>query len=52
MDGSWHLLRIGTLIPEGWCDAIYAAIARNRYRWFGRTERCAWLTPKQWVRLR
>jgi predicted DCC family thiol-disulfide oxidoreductase YuxK len=49
--GSWHLLRIGALIPEGWRDTAYAAIARNRYRWFGHTEYCARLTPEQRARL-
>ena len=51
MGGSWHLLRIGRLIPQGWRDAVCAAIARNRYRWFGRTAYCARLTPEQRTRL-
>jgi predicted DCC family thiol-disulfide oxidoreductase YuxK len=51
MGGPWHLLRIGALIPEGWRDAVYAAIARNRYRWFGHSEYCARLTPEQRTRL-
>jgi predicted DCC family thiol-disulfide oxidoreductase YuxK len=49
MGGPWHLLRIGTLIPQGWRDFVYAAIARNRYRWFGRSK--YWLTPEQRTRL-
>jgi predicted DCC family thiol-disulfide oxidoreductase YuxK len=51
MGGVWHLLRVGALIPEGWRDALYAAMARSRYRWFGRTEYCARLTPEQRARL-
>jgi predicted DCC family thiol-disulfide oxidoreductase YuxK len=51
MGGVWHLLRVGALIPEGWRDALYASIARNRYRWFGRVEFCARLTPEQRARL-
>jgi predicted DCC family thiol-disulfide oxidoreductase YuxK len=51
MGGSWRLLRIGTLIPEAWRDVVYAAIARNRYRWFGHSEYCARLTPEQRTRL-
>lgn len=51
MGGFWHLLRVGTLVPERWRDALYASIARNRYRWFGRTEYCARLTPEQQARL-
>jgi predicted DCC family thiol-disulfide oxidoreductase YuxK len=51
MGGFWHLLRVGALIPEGWRDALYAIIARNRYRWFGRVEYCTRLTPEQRDRL-
>jgi predicted DCC family thiol-disulfide oxidoreductase YuxK len=51
MGGIWHLVRIGALIPEGWRDVLYALIARNRYRWFGRVEYCALLTPEQRARL-
>ncbi len=51
MGGFWHVPRVGALIPEGWRDAVYASIARNRYRWFGRTGYCARLTPEQRARL-
>ncbi len=51
MGGFWHLLRVGALIPEGWRDAVYASIAGNRYRWFGRTGYCVRLTPEQRARL-
>src|SRR5262245_61234458 len=34
MGGFWHLLRVSALVPEGWRDALYALVARNRYRWF------------------
>jgi predicted DCC family thiol-disulfide oxidoreductase YuxK len=51
MGGFWHLLRVGALIPERWRDALYASTARNRYRWFGRVEYCALLTPEQRARL-
>jgi predicted DCC family thiol-disulfide oxidoreductase YuxK len=51
MGGVWHLLRVGALIPERWRDALYVTIARNRYRWFGRAEYCALLTPEQRARL-
>jgi predicted DCC family thiol-disulfide oxidoreductase YuxK len=49
--GIWHVLRICALIPEGWRDVLYGVIARNRYRWFGRIEYCALLTPQQQARL-
>lgn len=51
LGGSWHLLRVGALIPESWSDRIYALVARNRYRWFGTAEHCALLSPDQRARL-
>lgn len=51
LGGPWRLLRVGLVIPERWRDALYALIARNRYRWFGKTEHCALLTPEQRARL-
>ncbi len=51
MGGFWHLLRVSALIPERWRDALYVTTARNRYRWFGRAEYCALLTPEQRTRL-
>ena len=51
LGGPWRILRIGALVPRGWRDAAYAAVARNRYRWFGRADHCALLTPAQRARL-
>lgn len=51
LGGPWRLLRAGKLVPRGWRDPAYAMVARNRYRWFGRTGRCALLTPEQRARL-
>jgi predicted DCC family thiol-disulfide oxidoreductase YuxK len=51
MGGIWHVPRICALIPEGWRDVLYALTARNRYRWFGRVDYCALLTPQQRARL-
>jgi predicted DCC family thiol-disulfide oxidoreductase YuxK len=51
LGGFWHLLRMMTALPEAWRDRIYAAVARNRYRWFGTTEHCLLLTPEQRARL-
>lgn len=39
------------LIPRPLRDAAYRLIARNRYRWFGKAEACALLTPEQRQRL-
>ena len=38
-------------VPERWRDAAYALVARSRYRWFGKVDHCALLTPEQRARL-
>jgi len=42
LPGAWKLLRVFVVIPRPIRDAVYRLIARNRYRWFGKTEAC-WL---------
>ena len=51
LGGAWHCLRAGAIVPGRWRDAAYALVARNRYRWFGKVEQCALLTPEQRARL-
>jgi len=51
LGGWWHILRVAALIPERLRDWVYAVIARNRYRWFGKTEYCTLLTTEQRRRL-
>ena len=41
----WPLAFAAILIPRGARDAAYSWIARNRYRWFGRTDACALPPP-------
>ena len=36
----WPLLFAGVVVPRFLRDAIYKYIARNRYRWFGKSETC------------
>lgn len=40
LDGAWPLLYAFIVIPRPLRDAVYAWIARHRYRWFGRLETC------------
>ena len=47
----WRLLRVGLLIPRPLRDVAYDLVARNRYRWFGRTRHCALLAPEERARL-
>jgi len=41
----WGWVRLGRLVPRFLRNAVYDLIARNRYRWFGRTEVCWLPTP-------
>jgi predicted DCC family thiol-disulfide oxidoreductase YuxK len=43
--GAWKFLTVLRLIPRVARDWIYSTIARNRYRWFGRTAACMIPTP-------
>ncbi|MEM9086311.1 MAG: DCC1-like thiol-disulfide oxidoreductase family protein [Pseudomonadota bacterium] len=52
MGGAWHLARVFQIIPRSIRDWAYDLVARNRYKWFGKTEEaCALLTPDQRARL-
>src|ERR1044071_9512920 len=42
----WRLARGGKLLPKPLRDWAYDAIARNRYRWFGRRELCPAPAPE------
>src|SRR5437867_12650875 len=47
LGGRWRLALVGKLVPRPVRDWLYDRIAENRYRWFGRTDQCALLTPEQ-----
>ena len=42
LSGSIRCLLLGYVLPRFIRDAIYRWIARNRYRWFGKSDNCAW----------
>lgn len=42
----WSLLWAGVLVPRPLRDALYRLVARHRYRWFGRAERCRVPSPE------
>jgi len=45
--GGWMLLLIpGYILPRFIRDAIYDAVAKRRYKWFGRKEECMIPTPE------
>ena len=37
---GWQFFYLLHFIPKSFRDAVYHIIAKNRYRWFGRTETC------------
>ena len=45
LNGGWPVLYVAIVIPKFLRDAVYRFIARNRYRWFGRSENCRVPTP-------
>lgn len=40
LGGVWSLTRVARLVPRPVRDVVYRWVARNRYRWFGRKDRC------------
>ncbi|TMV50993.1 DUF393 domain-containing protein [Paenibacillus mesophilus] len=44
--GAWPLLYAFIVVPSPIRDKIYDYIARNRYRWFGRNDRCMLPSPE------
>lgn len=46
MSGGWRLLSALRIVPRPLRDPIYTFVARNRYRWFGRSERCMLMRPE------
>jgi predicted DCC family thiol-disulfide oxidoreductase YuxK len=51
LGGWWRVLRAFGELPESWRDWGYDRLAANRYRWFGKTDYCALLSPDQRARL-
>ena len=43
--GFWKLTRIFSLLPTFINNAVYDFVAKNRYRWFGKTNSCRIPTP-------
>jgi predicted DCC family thiol-disulfide oxidoreductase YuxK len=41
----WRAASVFLIVPRALRDVVYRLIARNRYRWFGRSEVCRMPTP-------
>jgi predicted DCC family thiol-disulfide oxidoreductase YuxK len=46
LGGVWGIAYALVVVPRLFRDAVYAAIAKNRYRWFGKREECMLPTPE------
>ena len=42
----WKWTQVFWIVPQFVRDAVYDAIARNRYRWFGKKDQCMVPTPE------
>jgi predicted DCC family thiol-disulfide oxidoreductase YuxK len=40
LGGAWRIAHLLRWVPRGVRDPLYRLLARNRYRWFGRHDRC------------
>jgi predicted DCC family thiol-disulfide oxidoreductase YuxK len=47
LSGAWPLLYAFVIIPAPIRDWVYTLIAKNRYKWFGRSESC-WMPKPEW----
>ena len=45
LGGPWRVAAVLGLVPVPLRDRAYRLVARNRYRWFGRHDRCLLLPP-------
>ncbi|WP_312236492.1 thiol-disulfide oxidoreductase DCC family protein [Stenotrophomonas sp.] len=50
LGGAWRCVTLLRVLPRAWRDRAYRALARNRYRWFGRHDRCYVPAPGQAAR--
>jgi len=46
LNGFWKLLYIFYLVPTPIRDLVYDYIAKNRYKWFGKSDSCMIPSPK------
>ena len=45
LSGAWFLLSAFMILPRFIRDSVYDLIAKNRYKWFGKTDSCRVPTP-------
>jgi predicted DCC family thiol-disulfide oxidoreductase YuxK len=45
--GFWKMSKILLIIPTSIRNIVYMWVARNRYKWFGKSERCRMPTSEE-----
>jgi len=46
LGGAWPALSALLAVPRPLRDPLYAVVARNRYRWFGKRAQCMLMRPE------
>lgn len=46
LKGLWPVVKVFLVLPRVMRDFIYDIIARNRYKWFGKSDACRIPTPE------
>ena len=46
LGGLWKVLTLFNLLPKGITNGLYRIVARNRYQWFGKYDRCPLPDPR------
>jgi predicted DCC family thiol-disulfide oxidoreductase YuxK len=46
LKGLWKILVVLIIIPKPIRDVIYDLVAKNRYKWFGKSDQCIIPTPE------
>lgn len=46
LSGGWKLLFIFSIVPKPIRDYFYDILAKNRYKWFGKNDRCMIPSPE------
>jgi len=50
LSGAWPLMYGFVIVPPIIRNAVYDLVARNRYRWFGKSENCRLPSPEDRAR--
>lgn len=47
LSGLYPMLSIFLFLPEGFRNVVYDFVAKNRYKWFGKSKTCPFPTPEE-----